>query len=179
MTTEIITPETMKFFIDHMEGVASSLSVIVSLFVLFQMIKEKREDSHDKQIEIYMDLSKQWDFIWAKITSFPQKNKELFRMDISEIEDENQRLSLANAINLLARVFFYYEKTKQDIRSSDWHKTVKYVFSKKLFYSIYNKHEYRYSEAFRKYVKDVRAEHKAKNVVELTIKKEEKSHRSV
>lgn len=157
------------FMIDHMEGVAGTLSFILSSIIFYQMMKDKKESAHEKRIEIYMDLSKQWDSIWAKITASPGKNKDLFKKSINEIEDENLRLSISNAVNLISRVFYYYTQTKQDISQSDWHKTAKYIFSKPLFNSIYQKHEQRYSESFKTYVAKIRSENKSSNIIDIKI----------
>lgn len=166
------TGVVVTFIIDHMEGVAGTLSFILSSFIFIKMLKTEKENAHEKRIEIYMDLSKQWDQIWAKITSYPAKNKDLFKKSIKEIDDENLRLAISNAVNLISRVFYYYSQTKQDIEKSDWHKTAKYIFSKPLFISIYQKHEQRYSESFKSYVLKIRNENKSNNVIDIKIGQE-------
>lgn len=168
---------TIEFISSHLEGLSGLLSFILSCRIYFQMSNDKRQSSNEKRIEIYMGLSKEWDMIWAKITSFPQKNKEIFKKDISEIEDENLRLAISNAVHLLSRVFFYYKETNQEIKDSDWNKTCRYIFNKKLFFSIYKKHQNRYSKDFINYIEDVisadnQKTRDEKNVITIKMKKD-------
>ena len=169
MDTQALS-QILDFTLDHLEGISGSLSFLLSAFVFKQMLADKRQSSDDKRIEIYMNLSQQWADLWARITAFPQSNKKLFCQDISEIQDENQRLQIANAIHLLSRVHYYYRETKQDITKSEWDKTVRYVMRKKLFRSMYQKHEHRYSDDFVAYIKNIRIEDKLNNVIEVQIK---------
>ena len=127
-----------KIFYDHLEGFMALLSFILSSYIFYQMREDKKETAHEKRIEIYMSLSSEWHNIWTTITSFPEKNKDLFKLNVGELKDENYKCAFANAIFLLSRVHYYYEQTNQDITKSDWHRTCQSVFNKNVFYSVFS-----------------------------------------
>lgn len=140
--------DSVKFIIDHLEGLAGSVAVIISLILY-------AHSSKDKKVEIYLSLFQQWDALWSKITAHPEQNKCLFQRNIKEIDpvkNEDFKFCIFQAITLLSRVHYYYQKTGQDIHKSDWQKEINFVMSKPLFISAYKKHQHRYSDEFNQYI---------------------------
>ena len=151
LTKMLLVLEPMfKFAIDHLEGVAGTLSLILALKIFIQ-------SNADRKLEIYMNLFHDWDELWSKITSHPEQNKVLFKKEISEISknDENLRFTIFQIIGILSRVFYYYEKTNQDMKKSDWHKEALYTMKQPLFRTAYLKHQHRHSEKFKKYIHEI------------------------
>lgn len=146
------------FICDHLEGLMALLSFILSSVIFYQMREDKKEAAHEKRIEIYMNLSSEWHDIWTTITSFPEKNQDLFKLNVGDLKDENYKCAFANAVFLLSRVFYYYEQTNQDITKSDWHRTCKSVFNKNIFFSVFSNHKDRYSPSFNEYVNSIKKE---------------------
>lgn len=154
------TIKVLSFCLEHLEGLAGAAGLIFSGFVYMKTTKDRREDLEDKKketeekrIEIYMNLFQQWDELWTKITAFPDETHCLFQKDLNEIQDENMRLAICNGVNLLSRAFYYYQKTNQDITKGEWFPIVKHVFNKPVFTSAFLKHHGRYSQEFQDFVK--------------------------
>lgn len=157
---QIIIDYAIKFFmfsIDKMEGIAGFMSFFIAIRVYRKQLQDKIEDSRDKRIEINLLLGKEWDDLWTRITAFPEKNKDLFRKELHDIEDENIRLAISNATSLLARVHLYFEQTNQDIeKNAYWINIFRHVFNKRVFCSDFDKHRNRYSTEFQNHVEKIR-----------------------
>lgn len=153
--------EIFKFVVDHLEGVAGSLSVIIALQVFNQSNK-------DKKLEIYMNLYQQWDTLWVKVTAYPLLNNELFQKEYKDLDkkEEDLRFAIFQIITLFSRVFYYYQKTSQKITKSDWHKEAQYMMQRRLFVSAYLKYSSRYTKEFNDYMESLISEHyKAPEVI--------------
>lgn len=148
--TELDLVAIGKFLVDHLEGVAGATSVIIALMVFSQSNK-------DKKLEIYMNLYQQWDSLWVKITAYPLQNNELFQQRYQDIskKEEDLRFTIYQATTLLSRVFYYYQKTNQNIRKSDWHKEAEYMMKRPLFITAFKKYAPRYSKEFQSYMKSL------------------------
>lgn len=163
----------LKEIFNHLEGIMGFASVLIALKVYSESKRDKKEAGHEKRIEIYMELYHDWDEIWGKITQSPEQNKDLFKKSFKDIQDENLRFYIMNAISLLSRVFYYYSETRQEIEKSEWHETVKHVFEKRVFITAFHKNEYRFSKKFREYVSKVKMENKESNILDVSLKDKE------
>ena len=157
----------LSYLFDHLEGIAGFVSLIVAHRVWKDSRNQQASEAKAKEIEIYLNLQETWDEQWAKITAFPELNKVLFAKDFSRVEDENVRVAIMQALNILSRTFYYFKATNSDITQSEWHETVKKISRKNLFVTAFQKGRYRYSKDFQAYMD---SHMKQSNVVKVNVK---------
>lgn len=168
----------LTYLFEHLEGPSNVVSVLLAYYFFKEGRKYRFEDNKAKQLEIYLNLQEKWDDQWAHITALPEENKSLFPQDFAEVGDENTRVSIIQALNILSRAHHYFKYTKQEIEQSDWHETVKMITKKNLFVTAFNKTKYRYDKEFQSYMEKCIESHNVKTIsVEKktmwSIKKEE------
>lgn len=136
---------------DHAEAVVALAALYYSY----------RQNSRDKQVENYLTLKSEFRSLWGRITSFPGETSVLLTKDIQDFKgeaEEDMKLVVYQVLDLFDDVFYYFQQSRQNIKKTDWHKQMKFVFSNKLFVTGFKKHKTGFSDEFVEYVEIILAQ---------------------
>ena len=130
-------------------------------------LKKEREQKDDKQLErlirlqqINARLKPEFRENWAKIASYPEDNKEIFKKKFENLKKDDLRACIYHVIDILADVYSNYEDQGFKIEKSTWKKSFVYVFNPTEMTAIcdaYQKFKAKgqFSESFVKYVDNI------------------------
>lgn len=108
---------------------------------------------------------------WAKIASYPEDNKGIFKTKFTALKNDELRTCIYHVIDILTDVYSNYEEQGFKIEKSIWKKTFNYAFNPHkmtVIVDAYQKYKKKgqFSESFVKYVDQIINEHERRGNVE-------------
>ncbi len=128
--------------------------------------EDLKSDKLDRLIDVNNRLKSEFRQNWARIASYPEDNKQIFKQDIRDLKSDELRVCIYHIIDILTDVFANYEEKGFNIDKSNWKKTFIHVFNPHemtVVVTAYEKYkkEGQFSEDFVDYVDLIINHHKS------------------